>query len=172
GPGALGVDVDPLVVAGRVGERVDPRLVDLLPLAVAEVLTGGGPQGVGGLEDSHPSTVLSRQLRSLSDCAYYGVRTRRGIRPHGGRPYQAARPDRPVRRLPEPGLPGAPAAWRQDLQPGYVRPVHVDVPSDQGPAPEPGADRGQRDRLLTDPERVLGHAHRGAAPGPGGPDRQ
>ena len=34
---ALRVDVDPLVVAGRVGERVDPLLRDLEPLARAEL---------------------------------------------------------------------------------------------------------------------------------------
>ena len=44
GGGALGVDVDPLVVAGGVGERVDPLLVDRDPVAVAEVLADGGLQ--------------------------------------------------------------------------------------------------------------------------------
>ncbi|GAA2135856.1 hypothetical protein GALLR39Z86_38230 [Glycomyces algeriensis] len=33
GGGALGVDVDPLVVAGGVGERVDAVLLDREPLA-------------------------------------------------------------------------------------------------------------------------------------------
>ena len=36
--GPLGVHVDPLVVAGGLGEQVDLVLVDAVPLAVAEVL--------------------------------------------------------------------------------------------------------------------------------------
>ena len=36
--GALGVDVDPLVVAGRVGEQVDLLLGDGRPLGPPEVL--------------------------------------------------------------------------------------------------------------------------------------
>ena len=36
--GSLGVDVDPLEVAGCLGELVDPLLGDLDPLAVAEML--------------------------------------------------------------------------------------------------------------------------------------
>ena len=35
--GTLGIDVDPLEVAGRLGELVDPLLGDLHPVAVAEV---------------------------------------------------------------------------------------------------------------------------------------
>ena len=38
---ALGIDVDPLVVVGGVGEQVDPPLVDEQPSAVAQVLTDG-----------------------------------------------------------------------------------------------------------------------------------
>ena len=38
---ARSVDVDPLVVAGRVGELVDALLGDLDPVAVAEVLAHG-----------------------------------------------------------------------------------------------------------------------------------
>jgi hypothetical protein len=37
GRGALDVDVDPLVVTGRVGEQVDVLLGDLVPVAAAEV---------------------------------------------------------------------------------------------------------------------------------------
>jgi hypothetical protein len=40
----LRVDVDPLAVAGRVGERVDLLLRDRMPVAVAEVLTDGVAQ--------------------------------------------------------------------------------------------------------------------------------
>ena len=39
--GALHVDVDPLVVAGGLGERVDPLLGDLDPVAGADLLAGG-----------------------------------------------------------------------------------------------------------------------------------
>ena len=38
----FGVDVDPLVVAGRLGEAVDAVLVDLEPVAGAEVGAGRG----------------------------------------------------------------------------------------------------------------------------------
>ena len=38
GLGPLDVDVDPLVVAGGVGEQVDLLLGHLVPLAVAQVL--------------------------------------------------------------------------------------------------------------------------------------
>ena len=47
GGGALGVDVDPLVVVGGVGEGVDALLVDGEPGAVAEVCIGICPTGVG-----------------------------------------------------------------------------------------------------------------------------
>ena len=47
--GLLDVDVDPLVVAGRVGEQVDLLLAQLLPVAVAEVLTSLGPELVQSL---------------------------------------------------------------------------------------------------------------------------
>ena len=50
----LDVDVDPLVVAGGVRELVDPVLVDLQPLAGAEVLADRG----GDLVD-----VLSERMR-------------------------------------------------------------------------------------------------------------
>ena len=36
--GPFGVDMDPLVVAGGLGEEVDLLLVDPVPLAVAEVV--------------------------------------------------------------------------------------------------------------------------------------
>ena len=45
---ALGVDVDPLVVVGGVGEQVDAVLRDLEPVGVAEVGAGqAGGVGVG-----------------------------------------------------------------------------------------------------------------------------
>ena len=36
--GPLGIDVDPLVVAGGIGEEVDLRLVDHVPVGEPEVL--------------------------------------------------------------------------------------------------------------------------------------
>ncbi len=45
------VDVDPLVVAGGVGELVDPLLGDLQPLRGAEIGPDGVQQGVRVLED-------------------------------------------------------------------------------------------------------------------------
>ena len=56
----LRVDVDPLVVAGRVGEAVDPLLGDLDPVAVAEVLPLRGAQVVCGLELGHRRIVRAR----------------------------------------------------------------------------------------------------------------
>lgn len=45
--GPLGVDVDPLVIAGRVGEEVDPVLFDGDPLADTDVGTGRGGELCG-----------------------------------------------------------------------------------------------------------------------------
>ena len=52
---ALHVDVDPLVVAGRVGEPVDPVLLDRDPLRGPELLADGGGHLVKGGEDAHVS---------------------------------------------------------------------------------------------------------------------
>ena len=38
----LGIDVDPLMIAGGLGEGVDALLGDFQPVAVAEVLSGLG----------------------------------------------------------------------------------------------------------------------------------
>ena len=54
GRGLLDVDVDPLVVTGRLGELVDPLLGDLHPLAGAELLAGRLGQLVEGGEHAHP----------------------------------------------------------------------------------------------------------------------
>jgi hypothetical protein len=51
--GALGVDVDPLVVAGRLRERVDVGLGDLAPVRHAELATLGGAQSVEPGERGH-----------------------------------------------------------------------------------------------------------------------
>jgi hypothetical protein len=48
--GALGVDVDPLIVTRGLGEAVDALLVDLEPLARAEVLPHGLLELEGALE--------------------------------------------------------------------------------------------------------------------------
>ena len=50
GLGPLDVDVDPLVVAGGIGELVDPLLGDLERVAVAEVLTGEAAQLVEAVD--------------------------------------------------------------------------------------------------------------------------
>ena len=50
---ALLVDVDPLVVVGGVGEQVDAVLVDLEPVAGAEVLAHGGGELVDVGEGAH-----------------------------------------------------------------------------------------------------------------------
>ena len=53
GRGTLGIDVDPLVVAGGVGERVHAFLRDLEPIAVAEVLADSGFDLGDALEYAH-----------------------------------------------------------------------------------------------------------------------
>ncbi len=53
------VDVDPLVVAGRVGEGVDALLVDQQPVAVAEMLADGGLELGAGREACVASAWLS-----------------------------------------------------------------------------------------------------------------
>ena len=47
----FGVDVDPLVVAGGIGEEVDPGLVDLDPVAGAEVLADRYLEGMRRLQE-------------------------------------------------------------------------------------------------------------------------
>jgi hypothetical protein len=54
-PGPVDVDVDPLMIAGRVGERVDAVLIDSDPLGDAEFLTDGVNGLLDGSNDSHCS---------------------------------------------------------------------------------------------------------------------
>jgi hypothetical protein len=59
GSGRVGVDVDPLVVQRRVGEGVDPGLVDGEPLAGADLGPGGSGDLVERGEGAHaPKIVL------------------------------------------------------------------------------------------------------------------
>ncbi|MNJ66924.1 hypothetical protein D3C77_630460 [compost metagenome] len=52
--GAHGVDMDPLVVAGRLGEQIDPFLGHLQPFGMPQVQALGGDQFFGSVEhDSH-----------------------------------------------------------------------------------------------------------------------
>ena len=44
GGGELGIDMNPLVIAGRGGESVDAILIDNYPVAVAKVITHGREQ--------------------------------------------------------------------------------------------------------------------------------
>src|SRR3546814_13758676 len=46
GAGLLDVDVNPLVIVGRVGEQIDAVLRDRQPLAAAERMTNGGEYGI------------------------------------------------------------------------------------------------------------------------------
>ena len=50
---AVDVDVDPLVVAGRLGELVDPVLLDGQPLAGAEILADRVGELVEAGEGAH-----------------------------------------------------------------------------------------------------------------------
>jgi hypothetical protein len=58
--GSLNVDVDPLVVAGGVGERVDAFLIDGNPLGDAEFLADGFNSLIDGRNDSHGSSFRLR----------------------------------------------------------------------------------------------------------------
>ena len=67
GRGPVHVDMDPLVVAGGVGELVDPLLGDVHPVGPAEVRAGGGAQVVERVEDaSPPSGSLGRDGHDLA----------------------------------------------------------------------------------------------------------
>lgn len=55
--GPLHVDVDPLVVTGGVGERVDPVLVDLQPFAGTDLAAGGGGDFFESGECAHPRNL-------------------------------------------------------------------------------------------------------------------
>ena len=57
--GLLRVDVDPLMVARRLGEQIDAALIDLEPVALSEVLADGVEQGLGLVEDSGHEGLLS-----------------------------------------------------------------------------------------------------------------
>jgi hypothetical protein len=51
--GSLDVDVDPLMIAGGVGESIDAVLIDRYPLRDAEFLTDGVNGLLDGRNDSH-----------------------------------------------------------------------------------------------------------------------
>src|SRR6185436_9645721 len=61
--GALGVDVDPLVVVGGVGEGVHPSLVDRQPFRGADLLPGGVRYLLEAGEGAHQRNLPTR-LRS------------------------------------------------------------------------------------------------------------
>jgi hypothetical protein len=56
---SLQVGVDPLIVAGQRGERVDVGLSDDLIVAVAEVLPNGGPDLVEPGENAHRTSLAN-----------------------------------------------------------------------------------------------------------------
>jgi hypothetical protein len=58
--GSLNVDVDPLVVAGGVSERVDAFLIDGNPLGDTEFLADGLNGLIDGRNDSHGSSFRLR----------------------------------------------------------------------------------------------------------------
>ncbi len=66
----LGIDVNPLVVAGRLGELVDPLLLDLQPVGVPQLLTDGRAQLVDRCEDPRfchvPTSLIHMSKRLLS----------------------------------------------------------------------------------------------------------
>ena len=67
--GALGFDVDPLVVAGGVGEHVHAFLRDLEPVAVAEMFADCGFDVVDSLEYAHDTLFGSARYRAEGETA-------------------------------------------------------------------------------------------------------
>src|SRR5262249_24705887 len=63
GLGPLDVDVDPLVVAGGVGELVHLVLGDLDPVAVAEVLADAGLEPVDAVDDGRHGRLFKPETR-------------------------------------------------------------------------------------------------------------
>ena len=63
----LGVDVDPLVIVGGVGERVDPILADLPPFAVSEMRADQSAQLVHAADDGrHAAAARARTTTGIS----------------------------------------------------------------------------------------------------------
>ena len=58
GGGSLDIGVDPLVIAGGLGEGIDLLLADHAPFADAELGAGSGAHLVEGSEDVHLSVHL------------------------------------------------------------------------------------------------------------------
>lgn len=50
---ALHIDVNPLMIAGRVGETVDPLLIDKKPISHAQLLSGMSGQFGRGVDLDH-----------------------------------------------------------------------------------------------------------------------
>ncbi len=70
GPSAAArVDVDPLVVFGGIGEPVHPVLVDLEPVAVAEMFADCGFDVVDSLEYAHDTLFGSARNRAEVETA-------------------------------------------------------------------------------------------------------
>ncbi|MCY1464862.1 hypothetical protein D9M71_829380 [compost metagenome] len=64
--GAGRVDVDPLVIAGGLGELVDTRLLDADPRALAQLLADAHQQGAWRLEDHRHAQALWLETDSTS----------------------------------------------------------------------------------------------------------
>ena len=77
----LDVDVDPLVVARRLREEVDPLLGDLDVVAVAEVLTDAGLEPVDAIDGGRhgPSIIACRTLAGVDEGPSPAVRWRRRV---------------------------------------------------------------------------------------------
>src|SRR3984893_5977892 len=66
--GALEIDVDPLMVAGRVGEFVDLFLGDRVPVADPDLLAFIGLQIGGAFNFQHRALPLAMRLYADGDC--------------------------------------------------------------------------------------------------------
>src|ERR1700730_5437969 len=66
--GALEIDVDPLMVAGRVGEFVDLFLGDRVPVADPDLLAFIGLQIGGAFDFQHRLLPLAMRLYADGDC--------------------------------------------------------------------------------------------------------
>src|SRR6267142_916955 len=66
--GALDIDMDPLMVAGRIGEFVDLLLGHRIPVADPDLLALIGLQIGGALQFQHRVLLLAKDLYADRDC--------------------------------------------------------------------------------------------------------
>ena len=136
--GLLVVDVDPLEVVGRLGERVDPLLGDLDPVGDADLLADGGLDLLEGAEHAHVDALVDASVKVLD--GQVSEPTRHLARPDPGRPQGAAA--RPPRRRP------APRDHRRARRARSATPLPADDAESLGRWFTESADSGSLERYL------------------------